>query len=179
MTSWHVSPEQSEPHTQLAVKIFLSPSPIKFWSQIPRIKNIPDRGSTVGPNQDPRALIVNFIYGAPCLHKMDRKEDRLTLSNHFIKDDTLLAAWKRTLSPDCIKSREGINKTSEKWFPAKISSLTDNLSGSCLLPSDFLLSCGLGWRLSISQMNEALEIRGEWIVLRHALRPGVLRGWCY
>lgn len=122
MTSWHVSPRTSEPHTQ-AVKIFLSPSPIKFWSQIPRIKNIPDRGSTVGPNQDPRALIVNFIYGAPCLHKMDRKEDRLTLSNHFIKDDTLLAAWKRTLSPDCIKSRERVSiKRQKSDFPPKLSS---------------------------------------------------------
>ena len=42
-------------------------------------------GRLSAPNQDPRTLIVNFIYGAPCLHKMVRKEDRLTLSNHFIK----------------------------------------------------------------------------------------------
>ena len=101
---WQVdSPRWAGWATHAAIKIFLSPIPIMFWSQIPRIKNTQGRGRTVGPNQDPSTLIVNFIYEAPCLHKMVRKEERLTLSNHFIKDDTLLA-WMY-FEQDCIKRR--------------------------------------------------------------------------
>ena len=51
--------------THAAVKIFLSPSPIKFWSQIPRIKNIPDRGSTVGPKSRPENLNCEFYLWGP------------------------------------------------------------------------------------------------------------------
>ena len=90
--------------THAAIKIFLSPSPIKFWSQIPGIKNT---GLSAQIKTRARTLIVNFIYGAPCLHKMVRKEDRLTLSNHFIKGRYPLGC---TLSQIVLKV--GINKTS-------------------------------------------------------------------
>ena len=153
--------------THAAIKIFLSPSPIKFWSQIPRIKNT---GLSAQIKTRARTLIVNFIYGAPCLHKMVRKEDRLTLSNHFIKGRYPLGC---TLSQIVLKV--GINKTSgskvkKSDFPPK------NLVGRtiwrdrvCYRPIFCYLVVWAEGCLLVKWMRLwRLEENEEWILLRHA-----------